>query len=858
MNTIRRLESKAPSGFQLEKYNVSNSTGVEIQVCYLRNVSTDSTLWQIDNPLDQHLPDLVMQLCLIILFTRIVMFLLQPLRQPRFVSELIAGILTGPTFFGSLPIAGFVFKFELNMVVEIYTFMGLTYYMFLVGLEMDLSALKHIGKKSLSIAVAGILFPVIAGAALYFVPLHKGKDAGSPPLIGAVFWATILSNTSFPDLARLLSNVKLLHTELGRLALTVALVSDITTFGLLVATITMFDLNRFYMAVIPTIIFLICCWFLLRPGIHWIIRHSKVKGENKFSETHISFILVGVAIIGCIADACGSHSMFGAFIFGLIIPHGDLALQIMERIEVFVNRIMLPAAFMMNGLRTTFGDLAYRTRLLSVGLVTVCATSAKIISTVFVSSFFGMTSKEGLGLGVLLNTKGVLSMIVLTEARNMKALDNVYVLVMTISILFMTSIVPPIFYFVKKTTKRFTNYKQRTIERRNQDTELRILTCVHSTRNVSGIINLLQLSHATRKSPICVFAMHLVELTGTGRTSAMLIVHDTTKNNNASNNRNLPRERVESEHIISAFRNFNSVNDAVTVYPLTAVSPYDTMHEDIFQLAEDRHVAFILLPYHKLPTSDGRLQGDNLSIQEVNQNLLKNSPCSVGILVDRGLALSVLSDSTFNEKLEFRIAVLFVGGPDDHEALSYATRMAKTRGVHLTVVRFLLGKDAEIDNLGNEENIEYRNENLSESIMNEEGKEFDDEFINEFRFKTMCDQHINYQEKIVNSGEDVLESLRSKYNDFDLYIVGRGYGINSPITMGLTEWSENPELGTVGETLVMTQAVSHASVLVLQQSATGRFNTRLQRRKDKYGQNKWASPILNPDYKEFVSGESVK
>ncbi|KAJ0020285.1 hypothetical protein Pint_32104 [Pistacia integerrima] len=791
MNTIRRLESKAPSGFQLEKYNTSNSTGVEIQVCYMRNVSTDSTLWQIDNPLDQHLPDLVMQLCLIILFTRIVMFLLQPLRQPRFVSELIAGILTGPTFFGSLPIAGFVFKFELNMVVEIYTFMGLTYYMFLVGLEMDLSALKHIGKKSLSIAVAGILFPVIAGAALYFVPLHKGKDAGSPPLIGAVFWATILSNTSFPDLARLLSNVKLLHTELGRLALTVALVSDITTFGLLVATITMFDLNR----------------------------HSKVKGENKFSETHISFILVGVAIIGCIADACGSHSMFGAFIFGLIIPHGDLALQIMERIEVFVNRIMLPAAFMMNGLRTTFGDLAYRTRLLSVGLVTVCATSAKIISTVFVSSFFGMTSKEGLGLGVLLNTKGVLSMIVLTEARNMKALDNVYVLVMTISILFMTSIVPPIFYFVKKTTKRFTNYKQRTIERRNQDTELRILTCVHSTRNVSGIINLLQLSHATRKSPICVFAMHLVELTGTGRTSAMLIVHDTSKNNNASNNRNLPRERVESEHIISAFRNFNSVNDAVTVYPLTAVSPYDTMHEDIFQLAEGP---------------------------------------AFGILVDRGLALSVLSDSTFNEKLEFRIAVLFVGGPDDHEALSYATRMAKTRGVHLTVVRFLLGKDAEIDNLGNEENIEYRNENLSESIMNEEGKEFDDEFINEFRFKTMCDQHINYQEKIVNSGEDVLESLRSKYNDFDLYIVGRGYGVNSPITMGLTEWSENPELGTVGETLVMTQAVSHASVLVLQQSATGRFNTRLQRRKDKYGQNKWASPILNPDYKEFVSGESVK
>lgn len=373
-------------------------------------------------------------------------------------------------------------------------------------------------------------------------------------------------------------------------------------------------------------------------------------------------------------------------------------------------------------------------------------------------------------------------------------------------------------------------------------------------RNISGIVNLLKLSHGTRKSPICVFAMHLVELTGTGRTSAMLIVHDTSLNTTTANNLNMPRERVESEQIINAFQNFNSLNDAITVHPLTAVSPYETMHEDIYQLAEDRQVAFILLPYHKLPTIDGRLQGDNPSILEVNQNLLKKSPCSVGILVDRGLGLSVHPD---NKKLQCRIAVLFVGGPDDHEAVSYATRMTKTIGVHLTVIRFLPGKEAEIENL-NGESFENGNENLTGMSMDEEGIEFDDEFINEFRFKTMCEQQINYQEKIVNSGEDLLECIRSKYNDFDLYIVGRGDGVNSPVTMGLTQWSENPDLGVVGDTLVTTQAISHASVLVLQQSAAGRFNTRMQRRKDKFGQNKWASPILNPDYKDFVNDESLK
>lgn len=92
MNPIRILESKAATNVQSGKYNISNITSLEIQICYMQNVSTDSTLWQIDNPFDQHLPDLLMQLCVIILFTRIVVFLLTPLRQPRFVCEVIVSL----------------------------------------------------------------------------------------------------------------------------------------------------------------------------------------------------------------------------------------------------------------------------------------------------------------------------------------------------------------------------------------------------------------------------------------------------------------------------------------------------------------------------------------------------------------------------------------------------------------------------------------------------------------------------------------------------------------------------------------------------------------------------------------------
>lgn len=429
----------------------------------------------------------------------------------------------------------------------------------------------------------------------------------------------------------------------------------------------------------------------------------------------------------------------------------------------------------------------------------------------------------------------------------LQAMDNTTFVVMGITTLVMSSTVAPIFFLVEKSTKRFSNYKQRTIETSNPNAELRILTCIHSIRNVSGIINLLQLSNATRRSPLCVFAVHLVQLTGTGRASAMLIVQDSRKTSpligNAKDTNDVTPQRAESDQIINAFGNFEQANQtAVTVHSLTAVSPYTTMHEDISHLAQDKHVAFILVPYHKLPRADGRLHGYNISICEFNQKLLNNAPCSVGILVDRGVGTSVQCNSTDFGKSEFHIAMLFIGGPDDHEALSYATRMAEKTGVTLTVVRFLQAK---------EENTKNKS-NLEEMTESDEGKEIDDDFINEFRFKIMFEEHVSYQEKTVNNGDELMECVSSNYSDSDLYIVGRRDGVKSKLTRELSEWSDSPELGAIGETLITTQATEHASVLVVQQPAIGQLGSGPRRRKANYGKKKWASPVLNPDYEAYA------
>ena len=391
-------------------------------------------------------------------------------------------------------------------------------------------------------------------------------------------------------------------------------------------------------------------------------------------------------------------------------------------------------------------------------------------------------------------------------------LSHQYYTVMIVALLIMTIAVAPIMSAIHKSRKGLKHYILRTIQRSKLNTELRVLTCVHTTANISGMISLLEVSHATKSSPMTVFALHLVELTG--RASAMLIVHSTRK----SGAHNPSRAQADSNLIINAFESFEQENHLVTVNPLTAMSPYGTMHEDICSLAEDKRVALILLPFHKLSTVDGRMGEENAAYRGINLNVLPNAPCSVGIFIDRGLAAAVRPGGP-NDKVKCRFAMLFIGGPDDREALTYAWRMAGHPGISLTVVRFLPSEDVVAD-------VESANTNEEQGILevvadNERQMAIDDDYINEFRLNTANDESIVYLEKVVSNGEETVSVISGMENCYDLYVVGKGQGVVSPLTLGLSDWSDCPELGTIGDVLVSSSFALHASVLVVKQYGSG-------------------------------------
>jgi hypothetical protein len=366
----------------------------------------------------------------------------------------------------------------------------------------------------------------------------------------------------------------------------------------------------------------------------------------------------------------------------------------------------------------------------------------------------------------------------------------------------MTALVTPVVTSVYRPARRLVGYKRRNLQRSKHDAELRMLACVHTTRNVPSIISLLELSNPTKRSPIFIYALHLVELTG--RASNMLAAHHSAANQNRGSS---------SDHIFNAFERYEESVGGVSIQALTAVSPYQTMHEDVSVLAEDKHVSIIVLPFHKQQTVDGGMEPINASLRSFNESILSAAPCSVGILVDRGLSAAAARMASVHH-----VALLFFGGPDDREGLAYAWRMVEHPGVCLTVVRFI-PPDYRAPALAPPQHMPASSVHARAiTIVPKSERQMDEEYLNEFRTRNVGNNAILYMEQVVANSEDTLAAIRDLDSAHELYIVGRHPGeAGSALTSALAEWMESPELGPIGDLLVSSEFSKMVSVLVMQQ-----------------------------------------
>ncbi|CAM0947387.1 unnamed protein product [Alopecurus aequalis] len=795
-----------------------NATGsskvTNLVVCYSPMMIATNGIWQGVNPLEFSLPLFILQVAVIVITTRVLVLLLRPFRQPRVIAEILAGVLLGPSVMGQMDAWGhMVFPQRSLLTLETVAHLGLLYFLFLVGLEMDLDVIRRSGKKALFVALAGMALPFCMGIATSFIFQHQ-VSRNVQPTSFLLFLGVALSVTAFPVLARILAEIKLLNTDLGRIAMSAAIVNDICAWILLALAISITEVDSTGLSslwvLLSGVVFVLFCFYVVRPGMWWLI--GRIPEGESVGDMEVSLILTGVLAAGVCTDALGIHSVFGAFVYGLVIPSGPLGVTLIEKLEDFVTGLLLPLFFAISGLRTNVTMMRDPVTVGLLVLVFVMASFAKIMGTFIIAALYNMPFREGIALGSLMNTRGLIEMIVLNIGRDKQVLGDESFAVMVLVSVAMTALVTPVVTSLQKPARRLVGYKRRNLQRTRHDSELRMLSCVHTTRNVPSVLSLLDLSNPSKRSPIFIYALHLVELTG--RASNMLAAAAAAASASTSPSALSPM----TEQIFNAFENYEMHTGGVSIQTLTAVSPYHTMHDDVSVLAEDKHVSLIVIPFHKQQTVDGGMEPINPYIRGFNESLLTTTPCSVAILVDRGLSAAAARMTD-----EHSLVLFFFGGPDDREALAYAWRMVENPGVSLAIVRFLPPDYRP----GSFSNASYPSEASSDTDsrainIGGEGKtelEMDEEYLGEFRARNQDNGAITYAERTVANSEETVAAIRSLDSSMhEMYIVGRRPGAaGSPMTKALEDWMESPELGPIGDMLVSSDFSMTVSVLVVQQ-----------------------------------------
>lgn len=287
------------------------------------------------------------------------------------------------------------------------------------------------GKKPLSIALVSLLIPIPVGYALHST-MNNAQYAddtlyGTSPKYGSIFWGIALATTNFPDLARILSDLKLLHSEVGRIALSSAVITDLFSWVLLVvATATASDGEAF--TIVSSILFVGFCFLAVRPALSLLISFTS-KHIDSLGEYHICFVLASVPLFGFITDSLGCQSILGAFMLGVIMPKGELKNLLMEKVEDFVSGLLMPLFFLIMGLRTNpikFGVPGVMT-VTTFLIILILAFCAKIISTFIAAVCFNrMSPRDGLALGFLMNTKGLLALIIISVGRDLEVCNFLF------------------------------------------------------------------------------------------------------------------------------------------------------------------------------------------------------------------------------------------------------------------------------------------------------------------------------------------------------------------------------------------------------------------------------------------------
>jgi Kef-type K+ transport system membrane component KefB len=367
--------------------------------------------------------------------------LLRRLGQPAVIGEIIAGVLLGPSLLGLIWPEAFRWLFPAEVIGTINTLaqLGLIFFMFMVGSEIDLASLRKRGFTAVTVSQVSIALPMLTGIGLAFglYPLF-GNNVGF--LAFALFLAVSMSVTAFPVLARILTDRGIARTPLGALALMCAAVDDIAAWCLLAVVIAISQggtPDEVFVTVGLTLVFAAAMVYLVRPLLtRWLERAPEVAV--------LPILLGGIMLSALATDEIGIHPIFGAFLFGVISPRGmPKSSRAAGKLESVTVTLLLPLFFTYTGLRTQFGLLDSAGLWAWCGLIITVAMFGKWVAVTVAARLSGVGWRESLSLGALMNCRGLTELVVLNIGLHLKVITPTVFAMLVIMTLVSTVITAP-------------------------------------------------------------------------------------------------------------------------------------------------------------------------------------------------------------------------------------------------------------------------------------------------------------------------------------------------------------------------------------------------------------------------------
>ncbi|MFN8498206.1 MAG: cation:proton antiporter [Anaerolineae bacterium] len=392
---------------------------------------------------------LLLQIVVILVAARLVGGLFKRMGQPQVIGEMVAGILLGPSLLGWLAPNVFAALFPpaslgyLSALSQI----GLILFMFLVGLELDPQRLRERARAAVVISQVSIIAPFVLGAllALYLYPHLAAPDVQFSHF--AVFMGVAMSITAFPVLARILTDRHLLRTPLGMLAITCAAVDDVTAWCLLAAVVllvhAMDGTASLWLILGGSAVYIVAMLFAVRPALRRLT--PIYQRDGTVSRGLLALILVLVLASAWATESLGIHALFGAFLIGAIMPkEHSFVVTLSDKLEALTVVLLLPLFFALTGLRTSVGLLSGWELWLDTLLIIAVAVIGKLGGAMLAGRATGLSWHDAGVLGILMNTRGLVELIVLTVGLEIGVIGPTLFTMMVIMALTTTLMTTPL------------------------------------------------------------------------------------------------------------------------------------------------------------------------------------------------------------------------------------------------------------------------------------------------------------------------------------------------------------------------------------------------------------------------------